>query len=56
MLKLVMLITIIFVVLKLTDTIKWRWVWVLSPLWIYLLIVLLMFCVVGLLLFSTQMF
>jgi|WetSurMetagenome_2_1015567.scaffolds.fasta_scaffold759381_2 hypothetical protein len=28
------ILTLIFVVLKLTHTIDWSWVWVLSPLWI----------------------
>lgn len=28
------LLTIAFIVLKLTDVITWSWVWVLSPLWI----------------------
>ena len=28
------ILTIIFVVLKLTDVIDWSWWWVLSPLWI----------------------
>lgn len=28
------ILTIIFVVLKLTHLIHWSWVWVLSPLWI----------------------
>lgn len=28
------LITIAFIVLKLTKVIAWSWVWVLSPLWI----------------------
>ena len=28
------LITIAFIVLKLTKVITWSWVWVLSPLWI----------------------
>jgi membrane protein YdbS with pleckstrin-like domain len=28
------ILTIVFVVLKLTDVIDWSWVWVLSPLWI----------------------
>lgn len=27
-------LTIVFVVLKLCNIIKWSWVWVLSPLWI----------------------
>lgn len=33
------ILTIIFVVLKLTDEIAWSWVWVLSPLWISALLV-----------------
>jgi hypothetical protein len=28
------LLTIIFVILKLTGVIGWSWLWVLSPLWI----------------------
>lgn len=28
------LLTIVFVVLKLTETITWSWWWVLSPIWI----------------------
>lgn len=28
------LLTIVFIVLKLTHVIDWRWIWVLSPLWI----------------------
>jgi uncharacterized membrane protein YozB (DUF420 family) len=27
---------LIFLVLKLTDNVKWSWWWVASPLWIYL--------------------
>lgn len=34
------LLTIVFIVLKLTGFIAWSWVWVLSPLWISLIIVL----------------
>jgi len=32
------LLTILFIVLKLTGHITWSWIWVLSPLWIGLLI------------------
>jgi hypothetical protein len=32
-LSLVSTLTLIFVVLKLTGNIQWRWFWVLSPLW-----------------------
>lgn len=28
------LLTVVFVVLKLTHVIDWSWLWVLSPLWI----------------------
>lgn len=28
------LLTIVFIVLKLCKVITWKWVWVLSPLWI----------------------
>ena len=28
------LLTIVFIVLKLTKVIAWSWLWVLSPLWI----------------------
>jgi hypothetical protein len=31
---LVIALTILFIVLKLTNVISWSWVWVLSPLWI----------------------
>ena len=28
------ILTIVFVVLKLTEVIDWSWIWILSPLWI----------------------
>lgn len=34
------LLTIVFIVLKLTNVINWSWWWVLSPIWITLAIVL----------------
>lgn len=41
------LLTIVFIVLKLTHVIEWSWVWVLSPLWIsFLLSVVLVLIVV----------
>ena len=39
--------TIIFVVLKLTQTIDWSWWWVLSPLWISILLVVVVFFLYG---------
>jgi len=35
------ILTIVFVVLKLTGTIDWSWWWVLCPLWISLLVIVL---------------
>ncbi len=35
------LLTVAFIVLKLTKVINWSWVWVLSPLWISVLIAIL---------------
>lgn len=32
------LLTVAFVVLRLTNVIDWAWYWVLSPLWIYAVI------------------
>lgn len=32
------LLTIVFIVLKLTKVINWSWWWVLSPMWISLII------------------
>ena len=34
------LLTVAFIVLKLTGYISWSWLWVLSPLWISLAVVL----------------
>ena len=34
------LLTIVFIVLKLTDNIEWSWLWVLSPLWVPIVFVL----------------
>ena len=28
------ILTIVFIVLKVTEVIDWQWIWVLSPLWI----------------------
>ena len=35
------LLTVVFVILKLTSYIDWSWVWVLSPQWVSLIIILL---------------
>lgn len=41
------ILTIIFVVLKLTRVIYWSWWWVLAPLWIGALIIGVMFAATG---------
>ena len=40
------ILTIVFVVLKLTNVISWSWWWVVSPLWIPLGLIAILFVVV----------
>ena len=40
------LLTIAFIVLKLTNVIAWSWWWVLSPLWISTLLTILVFLII----------
>lgn len=42
------LLTIAFIVLKLTGVISWSWLWVLSPLWITFLLVLVLSIIIAL--------
>jgi hypothetical protein len=37
------ILTLIFIVLKLTNFINWSWLWVLSPIWIPIFIVIVIF-------------
>lgn len=46
------LLTLIFIVLRLTEVVQWSWVWVLSPIWLIPIFVFVTF--IGLVLF--QMF
>ena len=52
----VVLLTIIFLILKLTNVIDWRWLWVFSPIWISASVAvglgLLFFIVIGLILLA----
>ena len=41
------LLTIVFIVLKLTNVISWSWLWVLSPLWISFGLALVGFAIFG---------
>ncbi len=45
-LGLVSVLTLVFVVLKLTGVINWSWIWVLSPVWIVGLLVVAVFVVI----------
>lgn len=40
-------LTIVFIVLKLTGVIDWSWVWVLSPTWISSAVVLIILLIVS---------
>ena len=49
------LLTIVFIVLKLTQVINWSWLWVLSPLWLPLsLLVCICFTIAAIKVFSTR--
>ena len=41
------LLTVAFVIMKLTDVIDWKWIWVLSPMWISAAIGLFVVTVIG---------
>lgn len=45
-------LTIVFIVLKLTGVVEWSWWWVLSPIWIHILI----FIAVSLIIFAWYKF
>lgn len=40
------ILTLIFIVLKLTNNIDWSWLWVLSPLWISTLLFIILFAII----------
>ena len=40
------ILTLIFIVLKLTNNISWSWIWVLSPIWISLILIALVFGII----------
>ena len=42
-------LTIVFIVLKLTNVIDWSWIWVLAPIWIYAGLFLLVMAALGIL-------
>ena len=48
-LGIVSILTIVFIVLKLSGVIKWHWIWVLSPIWISALTAVILFAGIHLL-------
>lgn len=40
------LLTIVFIVLKLCGVITWSWVWVLSPIWISVILVIIIVIII----------
>lgn len=40
------LLTIAFIVLKLTKVINWSWWWVLSPIWIWIILIIIIFIII----------
>ena len=45
-------LTIVFIVLKLTGVIDWKWVWVIAPTWIPLAIVIVCLVILGIVKYS----
>lgn len=39
-------LAVAFIVLKLCNVIKWSWLWVLSPIWIYIVLWVLIFAII----------
>ena len=49
------LLTIVFIVLKLTGSIDWPWLWVLSPIWITAItVILIVFVAFGIFILREQ--
>ena len=42
------MLQIVFIVLKLTNVIKWSWLWVLAPSWISIALVVVVLIIIGL--------
>ena len=42
------LLSIVFIVLKLTKVIAWSWVWVLAPIWIFAILTLTALAIIAL--------
>ena len=42
----VSVLTLIFIVMKLSGTIDWSWIWVLCPVWVSVLFIVIVFAVI----------
>ena len=42
----VSVLTLIFIVMKLSGTIDWSWIWVLCPVWVSVLFIVIFFAVI----------
>ena len=49
------LLTIVFIVLKLTKVISWSWWWVVSPIWINMIIVFGILLIIGIVLLISSL-
>jgi hypothetical protein len=48
------LLTVLFIGLKLTNIITWSWIWVLSPLWIWISWLLFLIFIIGVCAFTVE--
>ena len=48
------LLTLVFIVLKLTSSIDWSWWWVLSPIWITIVVTAIIFLIAFMATFSSH--
>lgn len=44
--KLAIILTIIFMILKLMNYITWSWIWVISPIWITIIIAIILVLII----------
>ena len=45
-LGIVSILTLIFIILKITNKITWSWIWVLSPIWITFIFAIIIFAII----------
>ena len=45
-LGIVSILTLIFIILKITNKISWSWIWVLSPIWITFIFAIIIFAII----------